>query len=224
MSIQYTVVKQKRKTATIVIDKEQQVIVKVPERMTKSQIEALVLQHSTWIEETQAKKRERLEASDWLITGKQLYLGKYWPVTIKEVSMQGGQILFNTEIGFKLVTDGTTDCARKLMEQFYRRKSQEIIPPLVSRYAQQVGVSYGKITIRKQETRWGSCSSSGNLSFNMKILFAPTEMIEYVVLHEVMHLRHFDHSKAFWADIESYMPDYKTRMNYFKQYGQNFVI
>lgn len=224
MAIQYTVVKQKRKTATIVIDKEQQVIVKVPERMTQRQIDTLILQHSTWIEEMLAKKKARLEASDWLITGKQLYLGNYWPVTIKQVPLQGGQILFNTEMGFKLVTDGTVVCARQLMEQFYRRKAQEMIPPLVMHYAEQVGVSYGKITIRKQETRWGSCSSSGNLSFNMKILFAPIEMIEYIVLHEVMHLRHFDHSKAFWADIENYMPDYKTRMSYFKQYGQNFVI
>ena len=75
------------------------------------------------------------------------------------------------------------------------------------------------MTLRKQKTRWGSCSSKGGLSYNIRLMSAPIEVIEYVVLHEVMHLIYFDHSKAFWNAIAKVMPDYKTRQSYLKEQG-----
>ena len=221
--MEYTVIKQKRKTATIVITEQQEIHVKVPKYMTKKQIDWLVKQHEEWILKTIEKKKVLSETKDWYKTHKLLFLGEYWPVTIIEDPLKAPKVDFNVE-GFIMVSDGSEKNARQAVEKFYRTKAKEMLLPLAERYAETVGVSFQKITIRNQKTRWGSCSSKGNLSFNLKILCAPIEMIEYVVLHEIMHIRRFNHSKEFWKDIEELMPDYKRRMNYFKQFGQNFMI
>ncbi|MBP3887848.1 MAG: M48 family metallopeptidase [Cellulosilyticum sp.] len=219
----YTVVKQNRKTATIVISDNLEVLVKVPRYVTKRQIEAIVTKHEDWILQTLENKKQLIEAKDWYYTKRIMYLGKYWPVELI-IQPSARQKVDFTQKGFIIVSDGSESESRQLMEQFYRKQAKEQLTKLAYRYAKLVGVQFQKITIRNQKTRWGSCSSKGNLSFNLKILCAPQEMMEYVVLHEVMHLKHFNHSKEFWKDIEVLMPDYKKRMNYFKQFGQNFMI
>ena len=222
--MQVTIVKERRKSMTIVIGENEEVIVKVPQYITKRQIEKLLTMHQEWIEETVKKKKKQLAENDWFITGRQLYMGSYWPVKIKVVYGASPLLVFNKELGFVLTTDGSEACARKLMEKYYREHASEVIKPIVYEYAKLLDVHFEKITIRKQATRWGSCSSRGNLSFNMKILCAPIDAIKYVVLHEVMHLKHFNHSNAFWNEIEKWMPNYKEQVNYFKQFGQNLII
>ncbi|MBP3204982.1 MAG: M48 family metallopeptidase, partial [Lachnospiraceae bacterium] len=69
------------------------------------------------------------------------------------------------------------------------------------------------------KTRWGSCSSDGNLNFNCRLLFVPKELVDYVVVHELAHRRHMDHSPAFWQEVETYMPDYRERRKQLKQYS-----
>ena len=221
--MEYTVIKQKRKTATIVINDQLEIVVKVPKYVTKKQIEAMVKQNEEWILAVLEKKKKLIETQDWYYTKRILYLGEYWPVEIRIEPFKKPKVDF-TDKGFIIVSDGSELKARQLIEQFYRKQAKDKLTKLTEQYAHIVGVQFQKITIRNQTTRWGSCSSRGNLSFNLKILCAPIQMIEYVVLHEVMHLKHFNHSKDFWHDIKELMPDYMERMNYFKQYGQNFMI
>lgn len=221
--MQYTVVKQKRKTATIVINEQLEILIKVPHYMTKKQIEHLVNKHEKWITESLEKRKSFYEKNDWYQTKRMLYLGEYWPVTLIQDLCQKPRAFFDGK-RFIVISDGSEAAIRQEMECFFRKKAKELLVPLVNEYASLLEVNFNKVSIRKQVTRWGSCSSKGNLSFNVKILCAPIEMITYVVLHEVMHLKHFNHSKAFWQEIEVIMPDYKRRMNYFKQFGQNFMI
>lgn len=93
------------------------------------------------------------------------------------------------------------------------------IPQRVRRFSAQMGVTYGKITIRNQTTRWGSCSSSGNLNFNCLLMLAPEEIRDYVVVHELAHRRHMDHSDAFWQEVMRVLPDYKDRVKWLKENG-----
>ena len=88
-------------------------------------------------------------------------------------------------------------------------KARKYIPERVAYFAGRMGVSYGRITIRNQKTRWGSCSSKGNLNFNCLLMLTPAEIIDYVVVHELCHRKEMNHSKAFWSEVEKVLPDYR---------------
>lgn len=93
------------------------------------------------------------------------------------------------------------------------------IPARVRKYAREMGVSYGRITIRCQKTRWGSCSAKGNLNFNCLLMLAPPEVIDYVVVHELSHRKYMNHSREFWAEVEKTMPDYRRPKRWLKEHG-----
>jgi predicted metal-dependent hydrolase len=89
--------------------------------------------------------------------------------------------------------------------------AKKLIPERVAYFAKQMDVTYGRITIREQKTRWGSCSSKGNLNFNWKLVLFEPELLDYVVVHELAHRIEMNHSANFWIIVESVLPDYKER-------------
>ena len=97
------------------------------------------------------------------------------------------------------------------------------IPKRVKRYAPIVGVTVGRITIRNQRTRWGSCSSKGNLNFNCLLMLCPEEVRDYVVVHELCHRLEMNHSPKFWKEVERVIPDYKARRKWLKDNGGALV-
>ena len=99
----------------------------------------------------------------------------------------------------------------------------ETIPSRVEYFARIIGVTYGNITIRNQKTRWGSCSSKGNLNFNCLLMLVPPEVLDYVVVHELCHRKQMNHSKAFWAEVENVFPDYKKSIKWLKEEGSQIM-
>jgi len=91
-------------------------------------------------------------------------------------------------------------------------------------WAQKMQVTYGKLTIRQQATRWGSCSANGNLNFNWKLVLVPEELVDYVVVHELAHRREMNHSPRFWRIVEEQMPDYKERRKRLREYETEIEI
>lgn len=104
-----------------------------------------------------------------------------------------------------------------------KRKARDLIVPLVEEYADLMGVSYGTVAIRAQQTRFGSCSAKGNLNFNCVLALCPEGVMRYVVVHELCHRRHMNHSKAFWNMVEDYMPDYKDHRLWLKRNGDMLI-
>ena len=102
-------------------------------------------------------------------------------------------------------------------------QAHSIIPQRVRFWAPKVGVSYGRITIRRQKTRWGSCSSQGNLNFNLLLMLAPPEVLDYIVVHELCHRKQMNHSRAFWAEVEAVLPDYRQQELWLKRRGGSIL-
>ena len=90
-------------------------------------------------------------------------------------------------------------------------------------FALRIGVSYGRISIRHQKTKWGSCSSKGNLNFNCLLMMAPERVRDYVVAHELCHRKHMNHSPAFWSEVERVLPDYREARKWLKMHGQELM-
>lgn len=99
------------------------------------------------------------------------------------------------------------------------QQAVQVIPQRVAYYARLLGVTYGRITIRNQKSRWGSCSSEGNLNFNCLLMAAPAEVLDSVVAHELCHRKHMDHSKAFYAELYKLFPDYDRCSRWLKEQG-----
>ena len=96
-------------------------------------------------------------------------------------------------------------------------RAKRIFPERTAYFAKRMGVDYGRITIREQKTRWGSCSSKGNLNFNWKLVLLDPELLDYVVVHELAHRREMNHSKNFWKIVEAELPDYRERRRRLKE-------
>ena len=105
-------------------------------------------------------------------------------------------------------------------QRLYRDKARDIFEQKVSYYARMMGVSYGRIAIRDQKTRWGSCSGEGNLNFNWRLIFAPAGVLDYVVVHELAHRKEINHSPRFWKVVEDTMPEYRKYQKWLKENGR----
>ena len=120
----------------------------------------------------------------------------------------------------------SAEAQKKLSEDEIREladKALEVIPKRVKKYAEALGVTYGRITIRNQRTRWGSCSSKGNLNFNCLLMLAPTEVIDSVVVHELCHLKEMNHSKRFYEEVYRAYPEYDKWHNWLKEHGSSLI-
>ena len=111
-----------------------------------------------------------------------------------------------------------TEELRRLADQ-----AEESIPERVRYYAERIGVDYGRIRIRNQQTRWGSCTAAGNLSFNCLLMLCPLEVLDYVVVHELCHRREMNHSPHFWALVEEELPDYRERRDWLRVNGAKLI-
>ncbi len=109
------------------------------------------------------------------------------------------------------------------IDRWYRREARERIESEVTVEADRLGLNPGKISIRDQKTRWGSCSTSGTLSFNWRLVIGPREALRYVVIHELVHIEHHNHSRAFWSALTQAMPDWKRQAAWLKSNERNLT-
>lgn len=112
----------------------------------------------------------------------------------------------------------TMDEVRKLADQ-----ALKVLPPKVAFYAELMSVAYNRITVRNQKSRWGSCSTKGNLNFNCLLMLTPDEVQDYIVVHELCHRKEMNHSARFWAEVEKVLPDYRDREKWLKKHGGDII-
>ena len=148
-----------------------------------------------------------------------MFLGQSYPLEV--VDHQREALTLNGS--FRLRRDKLEDAAA-VFEAWYRAQAREGISLRAAFFAGLYGFEYHSIRITGARTRWGSCGSKGTLNFSWRLMMAPPAVVEYVVVHELCHLRQHNHSKAFWALVESILPDYKQRQKWLKANGRALVL
>ncbi|MFC2058201.1 M48 family metallopeptidase [Chloroflexota bacterium] len=145
------------------------------------------------------------------------YLGR--ELTLKIRRNHNGVDAVKLERNTLLVSLKSDDRLESLLERWYRLQADRLIREKAETLSARLGVSYNRIMIRGQKTRWGSCSHKGNLSFNWKLVMAPEPVIDYVAIHELAHLREMNHTKSFWKLVAEHCPQWRERRKWLKDHG-----
>jgi hypothetical protein len=218
MSIQIDhFIRTRRKTIALIIQRDGSLMVRAPLRMPEARIMEFIESHAGWIRKKQVvAKASPPPAIKGFVEGEFfLYLGKEHPLNI--VPHQRPQLIFEQEV-FSLAHAALPN-ADQVFIRWYKSQALSVITDLVDRCARENGFSYKRIRISSARTRWGSCSSTGTLSFSWRLILASPEVVEYVVVHELVHTKIKNHSSRFWRGVEEIMPNYEEYVLWLKKNG-----
>jgi len=113
---------------------------------------------------------------------------------------------------------------KQVLENFYRSRAREYLTERTDHYAEQMGVEYEKLELRNQRTRWGSCSTGGTISLNWRLIMAPADVVDYLVVHELAHLTEQNHGRDFWRLVGEYVPEYKEKAEWLEQNSAKLIF
>ena len=209
-------ISEKAKHVRFQVSAEKGLEVVVPKRFSASRIPSLVEQNIRWIrralERAKASYGELGPAPVWQMPEEVglLALGLTWKVfSFRE---EWHSVVVRETSGATLTVHGATHQAtasQMAFKQWLTRKGKEYLIPWLRRVSEETGLGYSTVSIKQQQTRWGSCSAQGLISLNARLLFLPAELVTYVLVHELCHTTHLNHSPKFWRLVESHLPDYR---------------
>jgi predicted metal-dependent hydrolase len=227
-NITYQVIRSHRSTADIVIERDGRVVVRAPKTVPDEKIEDIIEAKRYWIYKNLAEWRD-LNATRVLREYRSgegfLYLGRSYrlSLTAKQkapLKLKDGRFYLRRE----LVDRGSITASKAAFKNYYIASGIKRIKQRVSYYAPKLGVEPGNIDVRDLGNRWASCSSKGNLSFHWKCMMAPLTIIDYIVVHELCHFHHRDHTQAFWNEVDKVMPTYGERKEWLKKNGAGLDV
>ena len=199
------------------VDPAHGVEVVLPRRAPEREAAAAIRELRPWIERRIAELRRTREAV--AARGATVpYLGE----TLALVAEPGRTRVHRRDA--TLLVPGAGEDHRPALERWFRRRARAEIGPRLDAATSAVGATYAGLTIRGQRTRWASCSSTGAMSFNWRLLLAPAPVLDYVVWHEVCHLEVLDHSPRFWALLAERCPDYRDHAGWLRRHGATLVL
>lgn len=217
----------KAKNVRFLVREEHGLEVVVPEGYPLRNIEELLTQKQKWILEKLGEIEEnaikRQAAQDDTLSNIR-YLGKAYPVVVILDSASPIRVEFSEEKALLTLPQNREELLRQVIDAWYRWAAKSLFTERASFWAEKMHVAYQNIFIRNQKTRWGSCSVKKNLSFNMRIIMAPLEVVDYIIIHELAHLKEMNHSKKFWQVVEEFCPNYKNHMAWLKKNGPGLIL
>ncbi len=215
------IIRSKRKTISLVITPEAQLIVRAPMKTSFVYIEQAVAEKSHWIQKKidHIRRNGGPHRAKQFIDGEEfLYLGEMFSLRLVNNQQHitiGQQLYFPQKF---------LPTAKHHLTKWYIVKAKEIIPQRAEVYRQLSGWQYRALNITRAEKRWGSCSPNGTINFSWKLMMTPIEVIDYVVVHELAHLVQKNHSSKFWKLVESIIPEYKKRRLWLRQNQNQLVL
>lgn len=213
------IIRSKRRSIALQVCDDATLIVRAPLSVSRIDVENIIFKHHKWLEK---KKREML-SRDLQYTRKEfrdgesfLYLGRAYPLKVVKPYEKEDYLTFKDEI-FYLRKDAVSPI--ELFYSWYKREANKKIFERVIWYAHKSGFQFNKIKISNARKRWGSCSHLGNLNFSWRLIMAPEPVIDYVTVHELVHLVDKSHSRSFWKRVSRILPDYKKHRIWLKKKG-----
>lgn len=218
----------RRRHVHLVIEDNGELQVRAPYRYSREEAQTLIKTHVDWVCSKLALVRERLSARPVLATGSELpLLGERLVLNVNPAE----QIeLFSSTAGIKVgevrrfdrelrlrARSRDHDDVHWLLERWYRKQARAHLVPLLYEIASRIGVRPSRVSIRGQKSCWGSCTGKGSISLNWRLMLLPRELAEYVLIHELCHLRFLDHSTPFWAMVEQWVPDFRNRRSQLRE-------
>jgi predicted metal-dependent hydrolase len=212
----------RRKTIALIVQPSGRLIVRAPLRTSQKEIRLLVDKNAEWIRNKQelVKSTYTPVVPKRFLTGENFYfLGNPYPLEI----VNAGPPALTFDSKFYLSKTALPN-ARIVFERWYRKQALDTLTHRVQHFASLHGFRYTQVKISAARTRWGSCSARGNLSFTWRLVMAPLPVIDYVVVHELVHLKVRNHSRLFWDQVEKLLPDYKDRRSWLKEHGSSLNL
>jgi hypothetical protein len=222
-AVHFQVIFRKRKSMTIVVEAPDKVTAIVPIRTSQAVILEKVQAKAPWI----IKKLEYFKNVQPTYTAREfvdgelfLYMGEHYQLQVEQdISLGRPEVKLTKERLCVCAPTADKNTIETALEAWYRERAKEIILERVNYYQDKIPKVPNRIVIKGQKKRWGSCSSKGNLNFNWRVVMAPLAVMDYIVVHEMCHLVHLNHSKEFWNLVAQMLPDYKNRQKWFKING-----
>ncbi len=208
----------KRKTLSIFIERDGTVSARVPENLTDEEVQVILKAkeyhiHKNLAEWTQLNERSVLRE---YVNGQSfLYLGRNYRLKLVDDEIEGLQF----SRGRFLLGKNEVKNAKEHFISFYKQKLKEKLPKIIRQYQAQLNVQPNDIKIMELQNRWASCTKKGNVNFHWKCAMAPMDVLQYVVVHELAHLIHPNHTTAFWNEVDKILPRYEEQVNWLKQNG-----
>jgi len=227
----------RRRNVHVLVNEDGDLEVRAPWRFSLDEARAAIEQHRGWVLDALDESRTRVRMRPQLVSGCEL------PLLDERlrlrVQVQAQLPLFDTgeaaarRVGSVerdgrrlevLVRAAAPGAVRQLLERWYREQAGALLPRRMAPLAQALGVRPAGVTVRAQRTRWGSCSSRGTISLNWRLLLLPSRLADYVLAHELAHLREMNHSPAFWSLVAVVIPDYRTRRRELEQVARTLPL
>lgn len=227
-TVTFEVIRSKRSTADIIIERDGNVVVRAPEWADDELIDSIVKSKHFWIYQSLAEWRD-LNATRVLREYKNgegfLYLGRAYRLLL--VGDQNEPLkLENDRFALRraLVEHGEIEAAKNAFRDFYISRGLELFLRRVDYFAPKVGVAPAAVDVRELGNRWASCSPTGALAFHWKCMMAPPTIIDYLVVHELCHFHHRDHTDAFWNEVDKVVSDYRERKEWLRRNGAGLDV
>jgi predicted metal-dependent hydrolase len=219
--IPYTLIRSRRRSIALVVSADAVLTVRAPLSVSISYIDALVHKKESWISKTMERMmaRPRIKRREFVPGETFLFLGDQYTLTVSAAAKSS---LVLTD-HFVLKADKQSQ-AHEIFTRWYRKEAKKIIAKQVSHYADMFVLHYRSVKISSARKRWGSCSARDNLNFSWRLVMAPMWIIDYVVIHELAHTVHKNHSRAFWKRVEEMYPEYKKAECWLKDNQHMLVV
>jgi predicted metal-dependent hydrolase len=216
--------KKRRKTISLHIKEDSRIVIYAPFRTSNREIERFIKEKELWVAKKMSENEKKLkEAGKAFLPGEKfLYLGEWYPLEI----LEGGKKESPLKLSFGkfILLKDHAETAKNLFIHWYKKEAKEMIGARVNYFSHKLQLFPRGIKITSARSRWGSCSRDNRLSFSWRIIMASLSVIDYILIHELVHIREKNHSRRFWNHLETLLPDYKKQRLWLKENGHLLML